>query len=60
MQHETFNDWRVAHYGISGAHVVPPRSGVYAILRLSRVLGVPHSVAPLYVGRARNLRRRLC
>jgi len=60
MQIQHFNNWHMAHYGISGSDVVPMRPGIYAILRLPRVLGLPLSVDALYVGRARNLRRRLC
>ena len=60
MQFEHFNNWQVAHYGSGGVAVVPPRPGVYAIFRLPRIHGLPRSVDALYIGRALNLKRRLC
>jgi len=60
MQFERFNNWRVAHYGIGGVPVVPGRAGVYAIMSMPRVYGLPRSVDALYVGRTLNLKRRLC
>lgn len=50
--------WRVASYSRLYAHQVPQISGVYTLLKVKRVHGIPVAVDPVYVGQSRNLRRR--
>ena len=38
--------------------LVPEQSGVYAFCRVSRSNGLPFELCAVYIGRAKNLRRR--
>jgi excinuclease UvrABC nuclease subunit len=50
--------WKSLPFILSLAYLVPDKSGVYAVLRTKRVLGLPTSVEVLYVGKSRRLRGR--
>jgi excinuclease UvrABC nuclease subunit len=52
------SDWRVIDYHPVYQGKVPPKGGVYLIVKTERVLGVPMGMVLLYVGKSRNLRRR--
>jgi hypothetical protein len=52
--------WRSFQYSGAVLQVVPTRPGVYGILKISRLLGLPASSEVIYVGKTLNLRRRLC
>jgi|GEM_PF-7091133 len=56
---KNLGDWRVAAFSVGGKRSVPSHPGVYAILRVERILGLPHQVEVLYIGRSGNLRIRL-
>ena len=60
MQLQHFNNWHSAHYGLGGVSAVPARAGVYAVVRVPRLHGLPQAFDALYVGKAVNLKRRLC
>ena len=38
---------------------MPESPGVYAILRVNRVMGLPLQVEPIYIGKSKNLKSRL-
>ena len=38
---------------------VPERPGVYAIMRVNRVFGLPMAAEAIYIGKSNNLRRRM-
>lgn len=52
-------NWRSAAFSSAARPWVPPVAGVYAILRVSRLFGLPHDVEVLYIGRSENLKLRL-
>jgi len=54
-----FANWRSVSFSRHGREFVPEASGVYAILRVNRVLGLPLGVEPLYVGKSKNLKLRM-
>jgi excinuclease UvrABC nuclease subunit len=52
-------DWK-SGLGVSGKSLrIPTRSGIYAYGIIRRCQGLPISVEWLYVGKAKNLRRRI-
>ena len=50
--------WTNTHLLKGKAMQVPQRSGLYAITDVDRAFGLPVKINILYVGKARNLRRR--
>ncbi|HEU6448924.1 MAG TPA: GIY-YIG nuclease family protein [Verrucomicrobiae bacterium] len=52
-------NWRFTPFSKSGRASVPKSSGVYAILRINRVMGLPMALVPIYVGQSHNLRLRM-
>ena len=50
--------WRKIKYSIIFDRLVPRSSGVYAILKINRVYGIPTSSSTVYVGKTKNLQRR--
>jgi excinuclease UvrABC nuclease subunit len=50
--------WRVAGYTVAHESQIPEIAGIYALLKVRRVYGIPVGVEPIYVGQAKNLRRR--
>jgi excinuclease UvrABC nuclease subunit len=55
----TFKNWRSASFSQGAKSSIPGQSGVYAILRVERTLGLPRSTEVLYIGKSMNLRTRL-
>lgn len=51
--------WSQASFTAAAANSVPATAGVYVVAEVKRVLGLPISVLPYYVGQSDNLRRRL-
>lgn len=51
-------DWSIVDYHRAFGEGVPIASGLYAIVQSKRVLGMPISTTPLYIGKSKNLRRR--
>lgn len=51
--------WSHAPFTAAAVNGVPAVSGVYVIAEINRVLGLPVSVLPYYIGQSDNLRRRL-
>ncbi len=58
MNNEVSN-WRSVSYSRHGRVSVPESSGVYAILRVNRVMGLPMQAEPIYIGKTKNLRKRM-
>ena len=54
-----FKNWRTAAFSSGSAASVLSDSGVYAIMRVERMMGLPQKTEVLYVGRSKNLRNRL-
>lgn len=52
-------DWRSVPYSRHGRQVVPKLPGVYAIMRVSRVMGLPLQSNVIYIGKTENLRLRM-
>jgi excinuclease UvrABC nuclease subunit len=52
-------DWTVTTLASAALARVPARPGLYMIAAATRAAGVPLSVDPIYVGRSKNLQRRL-
>jgi hypothetical protein len=52
--------WKSTSLAVYAAAEVPAASGVYILLHMERMSGVPIRSEPLYVGKTANLRRRLC
>src|SRR5437868_6760909 len=50
---------RSVSFSRHGRESVPGSSGVYAILRVHRVMGLPMQSEPIYIGKAKNLRTRM-
>jgi excinuclease UvrABC nuclease subunit len=50
--------WAACSYGRGLEAVVPEASGLYAVVEVSRLHGLPTSMVWLYVGQSKNLRRR--
>ncbi len=50
--------WRHVNYHRLHGSELPRASGVYALLRVRRTLGVPLSVGVIYVGKSKNLQQR--
>jgi excinuclease UvrABC nuclease subunit len=55
----TFKNWRSTSFSAGARTSVPDQSGVYAILRVERVLGLPRTSEVLYIGKSLSLRIRL-
>jgi excinuclease UvrABC nuclease subunit len=51
-------NWNSSKFIKHFAYQIPMLSGVYAIADVNRILGLPTDIQLLYVGRAKNLRRR--
>ena len=51
--------WRQVNYHPVYAPQLPKTAGVYAILRVKRTFGIPIALNVLYVGKSKNLQRRL-
>ena len=58
MKNEVSN-WRTTAFSWNGQASVPDTTGVYVILRVRRVMGLPLSADPIYVGKTKNLRKRM-
>ena len=58
MKNEVSN-WRSAPYSRHGRESVPASPGVYAILRVNRVMGLPLLSEPIYIGKSKNLKSRM-
>jgi excinuclease UvrABC nuclease subunit len=58
MKNEVSN-WRSVSYSRHGRESVPESPGVYAILRINRVMGLPMLADPIYIGKSKNLRIRM-
>ena len=52
------NQWRAIQFLSVLTREVPESSGLYAISRVNRVMGLPIEKEVLYVGKSKNLRRR--
>lgn len=50
--------WFTVGFDLGREIVVPERSGVYVLARISRQYGLPVTFEVLYVGKPKNLRRR--
>ena len=50
--------WRTAPLVQASEGLLPERSGVYAMLNISRSRKLPYQLEVIYVGQANNLRRR--
>ena len=55
----TLPNWRSVPFSRHGRNSVPNSPGVYVILRVNRLLGIPMHVEPIYVGKSKSLRTRL-
>lgn len=55
----TFKNWRSTSFSAGARNSVPDQSGIYAILRVERVFGLPRASEVLYIGKTLNLRKRL-
>jgi len=53
------SNWRSTAFSRLARETVPERPGVYAILRVTRVLGLPMAAEAIYIGKTKNLRRRM-
>lgn len=53
-----FNQWTPILYKEGLSSAAPAVSGIYAIIKVKRVGGLPLSSEVLYIGQSRNLRRR--
>ncbi len=51
--------WTNIKFSDSLALLVPKASGIYAIVEVNRVYGLPTGYRVLYIGKTKNLRRRL-
>ena len=52
--------WSVIPYSRHRASQVPVESGVYIVMDAVRAWGLPLTLNPVYIGKSKNLRRRLC
>lgn len=52
--------WSVVEFHRVFKGRVPEDSGIYAVVLANRVMGIPLATTPVYVGKSKNLRRRLC
>lgn len=50
--------WKSSTFSPALSFLIPKESGVYAIVRLRRIMGLPTQLEVLYVGKSNNLRRR--
>lgn len=58
MKNEVSN-WRSVSFSRHGRESVPENPGVYVILRVTRVMGLPMQSEPIYIGKSKNLRKRM-
>ena len=54
-----FKDWRHVSFSRHEQRFVPEATGIYALLRIRRSMGLPLEIEPVYVGVSHNLRQRL-
>jgi len=53
------SNWRSVPFSRHGRESVPESAGVYAILRVNRVMGLPMRSEPVYIGKSTNLHYRM-
>ena len=50
--------WNQVEYHPTYDTFVPKMSGIYAVLRVERAIGIPINLSVLYIGKSKNLQRR--